>query len=276
MRDELILSGAQCDVLDRVAEWAVQGGIGGFKNVQQAKATMVLALAEGIPIGKAIHEYHVIQGRLALKSEAMLARFQNAGGRIEYTEYSDQKVTAIVSHPKGGSLTVSWSMADARRAGLLTNSTWMKHPRPMLKARAVSEGVRAVYPACLSGVPVEEEAIELAQTLTPPDTQLETLPYPTPEQSPEPPPFATAGSYAEESLGAHPLDAALAHLDQQKLHAFLIARGQIRECQTYRDLSPEYARRVLERLPSFLRSAGFSDDSSPQPHCGTEPHRNTY
>ena len=39
MRTDLLITTEQCDVLDRVAEWVVQGGIGGFKNVQQAKAT---------------------------------------------------------------------------------------------------------------------------------------------------------------------------------------------------------------------------------------------
>ena len=116
-----LISTQQLDILERIAAVIAKSGMGGFKNVQQAKATMILALAEGIPIGKAIHEYNVINGRLALKSESMLARFQNAGGRIEYAVYTDEKVTASAHHQKGGALTVTWTLADAKRAGLLSN-----------------------------------------------------------------------------------------------------------------------------------------------------------
>ena len=251
MKSELLITSDQCDVLDRVAEWAVLGGIGGFKNVQQAKATMVLALAEGIPIGKAIHEYNVINGRLALKSEAMLARFQNAGGRIEYPVYTDEKVTASAHHQKGGALTVTWTLADAKRAGLLSNPTWAKHPRAMLKARAVSEAVRAVYPACLTGVPVEEEAYEISAEQIPLRTT-ESPNAPTPIGS-----LAAASVQAPQSIAPHPLDPILAPLDQAHLTTFLVERNQLAPGQTYRDLSAAYVTRILAQPARFLTAAGF-------------------
>ncbi len=251
MRTELLITTEQCDVLDRVAEWVVQGGIGGFKNVQQAKATMILALAEGIPIGKAIHEYNVINGRLALKSEAMLARFQNAGGRIEYGVYTDEKVTASAHHQKGGALTVTWTLADAKRAGLLSNPNWAKHPRAMLKARAVSEAVRAVYPACLTGVPVEEEAYEITAEQIP--LRVTGMPAaPMPLAAP-----AEASLPAPQSVAPHPLDPILAPLDQSQLTAFLVERNQLTSGQTYRDLNPDYANRILTQPARFLDTAGF-------------------
>ena len=252
MRTDLLITTEQCDVLDRVAEWVVQGGIGGFKNVQQAKATMILALAEGIPIGKAIHEYNVINGRLALKSEAMLARFQNAGGRIEYAVYTDEKVTASAHHQKGGALTVTWTLADAKRAGLLSNPNWAKHPRAMLKARAVSEAVRAVYPACLTGVPVEEEAYEITAEHIPLARAAESSSAPltlaSPAEVSDPPP---------QTLPQHPLDPILAPLDQAQLTAFLVERNQLSPGQTYRDLNPDYASRILTQPARFLDAAGF-------------------
>ncbi len=253
MRTELLITTEQCDVLDRVAEWVVQGGIGGFKNVQQAKATMILALAEGIPIGKAIHEYNVINGRLALKSEAMLARFQNAGGRIEYAVYTDEKVTASAHHQKGGVLTVTWTLADAKRAGLLSNPNWAKHPRAMLKARAVSEAVRAVYPACLTGVPVEEEAYEITAEHIPLARVTEPPAVPLPLASP-----AEASLPAPQSVAPHPLDPILAPLNQAQLTAFLVERNQLTSGQTYRDLSADYTDRILAQPARFLATAGFA------------------
>jgi len=87
--------------------------------------------------------------------------------------HNDTEVSVIASHPKGGSLTVTWTIERARKAGLTANPTWQKHPAAMLTARAVAQAVRAVYPACLSGVIVEDEAIEIV-------AESETQPLPQP------------------------------------------------------------------------------------------------
>jgi hypothetical protein len=64
----------------------------------------------------------------------------------------------------------------ARKAGLTSNSTWQKHPVAMLSARAITEAVRACYPACLSGVSEENEVTEITGTTG----LIDTLPAPVP------------------------------------------------------------------------------------------------
>ena len=105
----------------------------------------------------------------------MLARFQKAGGTIQYIDRGPACVTVSATHPEGGSLTVSWTMARPREAGLTANPTWTKHPTAMLSARATAEAVRAVYPACLSGIITEEEAFEIT---TPPNNGNGSHPLP--------------------------------------------------------------------------------------------------
>jgi hypothetical protein len=151
----------QISSLERIALIIAKSGMGGFRTPEQATAALLLALAENIPLGRVLHEYHVINGRLSLRSECMLARFQKAGGCLQYIERNDAAVSVQVSHPRGGSLSVTWTIDRARKAGLTTNPTWQKHPTAMLSARAVAEAIRAVYPACLSGIITEAEAEEL-------------------------------------------------------------------------------------------------------------------
>ena len=165
----------QLTVLERIAAVIAKSGMGGFRTPEQAMVAIFLAIAEGIPIGRVIHEYHVINGRLVLRSECMLGRFQRAGGTIEYLVHNNTEVSILVSHPKGGSLTVSWTIERARKAGLTSNPTWAKHPAAMLTARATAEAVRAVYPACLSGIIAEEEAEEIGAPARP-----EAESFPTP------------------------------------------------------------------------------------------------
>ena len=156
-----VITQDQISSLERIALIIAKSGMGGFRTPEQATAALLLALAENIPLGRVLHEYHVINGRLSLRSECMLARFQKAGGCLQYIERNDAAVSVQVSHPRGGSLSVTWTIDRARKAGLTTNPTWQKHPTAMLSARAVAEAIRAVYPACLSGIITETEAEEL-------------------------------------------------------------------------------------------------------------------
>ncbi|CAB4152665.1 hypothetical protein UFOVP602_17 [uncultured Caudovirales phage] len=129
----------------------------GVKTQEQAFALMLIAQAEGRHPATIAQEYDVIQGRPALKSLSALARFQTAGGTIQWTERTDKRCAAIFSHPQGGELEVCWDWARASAAGLTGKDNWKKFPAQMLSARVVAEGVRAVFPACLNGFYLAEE-----------------------------------------------------------------------------------------------------------------------
>lgn len=162
-----LITNTEFDTLERFAAMIAKSGMGGFKTPEQAMVGLMLATAEGIPIGRVIHEYHIINGKLALKSEVILARFQRAGGILRYIRNSESVVEVVASHPSGGELSIQWTIERAKKAGLTANPTWQKHPAAMLRARAVTEAVRAVYPACLSGLIEESEAIEITATSIP-------------------------------------------------------------------------------------------------------------
>ena len=143
--------------ITQMAEVAASSKMFGFKNPQEAMAIMLLCQAENLHPAVAMRDYHVIQGRPALKADAMLARFQQAGGSVKWKDYTDEKVTGVFSHPSGGSLEVSWSLAQAKSIGIANKDNWRNYPRAMLRARCVSEGIRSVYPGCVVGVYTPEE-----------------------------------------------------------------------------------------------------------------------
>lgn len=143
-----------------MAEVAAKSKMFGFKNPEEAMAIMLLCQAESLHPAVAMRDYHVIQGRPALKADAMLARFQQAGGTVHWKVYTDREVTGTFSHPQGGSLDVTWTMEQAKRIGITTKDNWAKYPRAMLRARCLSEGIRAVYPGVVVGVYTPEEVEE--------------------------------------------------------------------------------------------------------------------
>ncbi len=143
--------------IERMATAVAKSGLFGIKTPEQGVALMLIAQAEGMHPAIAARDYHVIQGRPALKADAMLARFQTAGGSVTWKVYTDTEVTGIFSHPQGGSLELTWTFEQARKIGLTDKDNWRKYPRAMLRARVISEGIRTVYPGCVVGVYTVEE-----------------------------------------------------------------------------------------------------------------------
>lgn len=150
--------------VERMAVAVAKSGLFGVSTPEQALALMLVAQAEGRHPASAAKEYHIIKGRPALKADAMLARFQQAGGKVSWDERSDTKVSATFLHELGGSLAVTWTIDDAKRAGLASGDNWKKYPRQMLSARVISEGVRAVYPSVVSGIYTPEEVQDFEPT----------------------------------------------------------------------------------------------------------------
>ena len=149
--------------MEKMATVIAQSGLFGVKNPTQALALMLLSQAEGLHPATAARDYHVIQGRPTLKADTMLARFQAAGGVVEWHDYTDKLVKATFSHPRGGKVTVAWTLETAKEAELAGKDMWKKFPRAMLRARVISEGIRTVFPGVLAGMYTPEEVKDMVE-----------------------------------------------------------------------------------------------------------------
>lgn len=146
--------------MQQMAESFARSGFFGIKTPDQAVALMALCQAEGMHPATALRDYHLIQGKPALKADAMLARFLSSGGKVQWTAYTDERVAAVFSHPQGGSVEVDWTPARAKQARI-SNDMHQKYPRQMLRARVISEGIRTVYPGVVIGVYTPEEVQDM-------------------------------------------------------------------------------------------------------------------
>lgn len=132
------------------------------KTADELLPLMLIAQAEGLHPVRAAQDYDIIQGKPAITSRAALSRFQEAGGKINWIVRNDKEAEAEFSHPQGGNLKVKWTMERAVQAGVAGKATWKQYPAQMLSARVVAEGVRAVYPACLSRLYTVEEVVDFS------------------------------------------------------------------------------------------------------------------
>lgn len=180
--------------MERMAQAVAKSGLFNVRTPEQAMSLMLLAASENVHPARAMQEYHVIQNRPALRADAMLARFQAAGGRVQWEKHTDEEVVGVFSHPAGGTIRIDWTMDRAKRAGLGTKDNWRSYPRQMLRARCISEGVRATFP----GIAVGTYTVEEAQDMPPVDV--------TPEKADE--------AAAPQSASARPLtdEEAMEHL----------------------------------------------------------------
>jgi hypothetical protein len=149
--------------IEKMGACLAKSGLFNMKTPEQATALCLIAMAEGRHPASAAMDYHSIQNRPALRADALLARFQAAGGSVKWHEYTDSKVSGTFSHPQGGQITVDWDLARAKQAGLGAKDNWKNYPRAMLRARVISEGIRTVYPGVLGGMYTPEEVMEFAE-----------------------------------------------------------------------------------------------------------------
>lgn len=149
--------------MQTMAKSVAESNLFGIKTPQQAMALMLIAQAEGTHPALAARDFHIIQGRPAIKADAMLARFQTAGGVVEWVEYTDAKVSGRFSHAQSSPkpVLIEWTFEQARKIGLTGKDNWKNYPRAMLRARVISEGVRTCYPGIAVGTYTVEEVQDM-------------------------------------------------------------------------------------------------------------------
>lgn len=150
------------DHLQQMGVALAKSGLFGMKSADQAIALMLVAQAEGQHPATIAQDYDIIQGKATRKTHSVLARFQAAGGAVEWHSLTAEIADATFSHPQGGALRMVWTIGQAKAAGLTGKDNWRNYPRAMLRARCIAEGVRAVYPAAIGGMLVAEEAQDLS------------------------------------------------------------------------------------------------------------------
>jgi hypothetical protein len=253
------------DQLAMMAEVIADSKCFGIQNSKQALALGLLCQAEGRHIGEVGRDYHIISGRPTLKSEAMLARFQQAGGKVEWHEYTVESVSGTFTHPQAGSLKVTWTIQDAKRAGLLGSPNWQKYPRQMLRNRVTSEGIRSTYPGVLSGcytpeeiadmnLPVVVETVQPIQLEAPKQLQIEA-PKDEPKEEPKEP-----EQLPEQISAINLMDRLLSEktkAQKDKVTAGAIKKGWIKEGQTYRDIPVSIQTQAVAFPEKFFAAFGI-------------------
>jgi hypothetical protein len=172
-------------------------------------AIVLMGRELGMGTMAACRKLQVIKGTVTERADSQLARFKSCGGRAQFKELTETRAVLVLRHPNGDEHTETFTLDDAKRAGLASNDNYAKHPKAMLRSRAITAGLKSIGwegavgiydPDEIADVPAAPEPVVVRQA-------------PPPEERVDPFEVARAAIEAERDIAK--LDAMRARIDQR-------------------------------------------------------------
>ena len=150
----LLLDQARCFLQSGLLPKALQ-------KPEQVVLVMLKGRELGIPPLQALSHINVIGGKPAMSAELMLAQIMKLHPKTQFKfpERTNEKCTISVKRAGFDFESFTFTIDDARKAGLLSNPSWNKYPRAMLHARVVSEMARSLFPDAIAGISYTPEEL---------------------------------------------------------------------------------------------------------------------
>lgn len=242
------------------------------RSVDTAFAILLKGWELGMPAMAAAAGIAIVSGKVSLGADA------TAGACLRHRDIclyfslveSTHEVARYETRRAGAPapVTLAYTIAQAKTAGLTGSSTWQKHPPAMLRARCAAALARAVYPDLVAGCYDPDEAAEIRGEYA------RVEPVAAPSLAPlgvEAP--AAPVAVAPPGLSADELAAMLAMLGAAKtIEALDAVRAEIRPDVSTRATAPQ---RAQLRAAAEARRAALTPTEPPTPpRSGRKSARN--
>ena len=159
----------QMGAITQIGEAFAKSGMFGCTKVEQGIVLAMACVSERLNPIELKKKYHLIDGQLSMRTDAMLGEFRARGGKIKWLSYDAKKAEAEFAID-GNAVVLSYTIEDAQQAQLggwngkqfKPGGGWAKSPDAMLRARLVSKAVRMLAPEAISGTYTPEEIEDFA------------------------------------------------------------------------------------------------------------------
>lgn len=228
--------------IEKLGEIIAYSGLFGCTKKEQGQVLAMQCLVEGKPPLELAKTYHMIDGKLSMKADVMLARYLLSGGSVKWLERSNDRVKAEWTH-RGNTVVIEHTFEEHKASGNALGKdgklkdNWRKTPRQMLTARVISEGVRLLAPEINFGIYTPEEVADFNNE--------------APAKPASKPAAPQQAEVVVESTMSK-LEALLEPFEEQA-NAFLRSKKLISENQNFRDISNTLADKILGNPESFLK-----------------------
>ena len=147
-----------------VGDDIAKSGMFGCQTIEQGRILALTCLKKGVDPLSLVERYHLIQGDLSMRSDAMLAGLLERGGKYRViSRNSDRAEIQITRDGEVQHFCLTWEEAQkesfVRRkdGGIKDNWATPRSRMQMLWARVVSDGVRTMDPTVVCGTYTPEE-----------------------------------------------------------------------------------------------------------------------
>jgi hypothetical protein len=150
---------ANMNELRAMAQAASASRFFGAATPEQALMLMMAGRDLGLSYVQSLRAFHVIEGKPSLSAQGMVAVCLKSGicDYFEVVERTDQRATVRAKRAGRPEHVMTFSIDDAKRAGLVGKGNWAKYPAAMLVARAQAALAREVFPDLLLGLYTDDE-----------------------------------------------------------------------------------------------------------------------
>lgn len=177
-------------------------------TTEKVLAVMLKAHEIGVSQTYALEKMSVINGNITMESELMLALIYKSGlcASLDIKEAASSCTVTMARNTPKIRHSATFSLEDAKRAGLNTKENWSKYPKAMCRWRSIADCAKIVFPDVLGGllenVPLfvrlpqmeQEAAAVMPEAMLVPEASTETpvaeeptttepTPAPTPESA---------------------------------------------------------------------------------------------
>lgn len=164
-----------------------------IKTPEAAVAVILKGTELGIPPMYALSNVVIIQGKPTANAELMLALiYRDHGDNAAQFIETNADICTISYARRGWDVRRqhSYTIAEAKAAGLIKNGPWTSYPAAMLRARCISAVARLAFPDTIAGMYTAEELG--AQVTVNTEGEVETVAVPEPVQTARIAPVAVA------------------------------------------------------------------------------------
>lgn len=148
------------DSLARVAKMAHGSGLARVQSVEAAGVVIMAGLELGLTPMQALLGIHLVEGKPVIAADTLVAIVRRSRVCKSWrTVESTARVCTIETLRAGDESPVmrTWTIDDAKAAGLTGKPIWQKYPRAMLRHRCATDLAREVYPDVVLGMYDPEE-----------------------------------------------------------------------------------------------------------------------
>lgn len=154
----ITLNGGRQNDFDATYRLAKNLAISGIipRDLQGKAADVMVIVLYGQELGlapmQALQVIDVVKGRPSLRANLWVALARKAGHKVRVVENTATSTTVtVVRHDDPEPISATYTIDDAKLAGLTSNDNYRKNPKAMLYARAASTAIRQACPEVAMG-----------------------------------------------------------------------------------------------------------------------------